>query len=404
MYITALDLGSSKIKILVAEIGKGELRLVDVFEFPSAGIRKGEVCDVQDAVKNLSKIFEEIRKINKKALKNIFVNLGGKNVKLQNSRGIIAVSHADNEIYQDDMERVIKASQAINISANRKILHTIIQEYVVDGVEEIKNPIGMSGTRLEVNSVVIDAFNPVVSDLNKCVEIAGGKISDIIYSPVAASTSVLNKTHKELGSILIDIGFGTTGMAVFEEDKLISAKVFPLGSSNITNDLAIALKASIETAENIKVSYGHAFSREVSAKDKIDLSEIDENLKTIVSKKYISEIIEVRLAEIFELIHNELKLLGKTQLPAGAILCGGGAKIEGIMELAKHELKLPIHMANFDLSLFDSANEDIISKAEDLGFALSLGLLNYGCGQFMEKNPKWEKTGFVSKIFRSLMP
>ncbi len=365
MYITALDLGSSKIKVLVAEIGKGELQLVDVLTFPSSGIRKGEVADVPEASQNLSKIFDEVRKINKNAVKNIFVNLGGKNVKLQNSRGIIAVSHADNEIYQDDIDRVIKASQAINISANRKILHTIIQEYIVDGVEEIKNPIGMSGTRLEVNSLIIDAFNPTISDLTKSIEIANGKVAEIIYSPLAASSAVLNKTHKELGAVLIDIGFSTTSMAVFEEDKLISAKVFPLGSSNITNDLAIALKCSIEAAENIKVSYGYAFSREVSAKDKIDLSDLDSNLKAIVSKKFISEIIEVRLAEIFELVHNEMKLLGKTQLPAGVILCGGGAKLGGIVELAKHELKLPIHMASFDLSLFNTANQDVISKVED---------------------------------------
>lgn len=404
MYITALDLGSSKIKVLVAEIGKGELKLIDAMAFPSVGIRKGEVCDVQDVVKNLSKIFEEIRKINKSAVKNIFVNLGGKNVKFQNSRGIIAVSHADNEIYQDDVDRVIKASQAINISANRKILHTIIQEFVVDGVDQIKNPIGMSGTRLEVSSLIIDAFNPVLNDLNKSIDIAGGEITEVVYSPIADSASVLNKTYKELGSVLIDIGFGTTSMAVFEEDNLIAAKVFPLGSSNITNDLAIALKASIDTAEKIKTTHGHAFSREVSAKEKIDLSELDENLKAIVSKKYISEIIEVRLAEIFELIHNELKSIGKTQLPAGVILCGGGSKLDGVMELAKHELKLPVHMGNYDLSLFNNESEDIISKVDDMEFSLVLGLLNYGCGQYMEKNPRWEKNGFISKIFRSLMP
>lgn len=404
MYLTALDIGSSKIKVLIAEINNNELRLVDVLTFPSAGVRKGEISDVQDAIQGLSRAFDEIRKINKNALKNIFVNLGGKNVKIQNSRGIIAVSHADNEIYQDDVDRVIKASQAINISANRKILHTIIQEYVVDGVNQIKNPLGMSGTRLEVNSLIVDAFNPTITDLTRSIEIAGGKISDVVYGPIAVSNSILNKTHKELGSVLVDIGSNTTSMAVFEEDKLVGAKIFPIGSSNITNDLAIALKSSIETAEKIKKTYGHAFSREVSAKDKINLNELDENLKAVVSKKFISEIIEVRLEEIFELIHDELKALGKTQLPAGVILCGGGAKIDGIVELARHELKLPIHMANCESGLFDSVNQDIASKTEDLEFALVLGLLGYASAQLMENDSKMEKNNIFSRIIRNLMP
>ena len=402
MFITALDLGSSQIKVLVAEISKNnKLRLVDVFVFPSAGIRKGEIADIQEATQVLSNVFSEVRKINKSALKNIFVNLGGKNVKIQNSRGIVAVSRADNEIYSDDAERAIKASQAINISANRKIIHTIIQEFIVDGVDQIKNPVGMSGARLEVNSLIIDAFAPTYNDLCKSVEIAGGKIADVVYSPLASPYAVLSKNHKELGVVLIDIGFSTTSMSVFEEDKLIGAKVFPIGSSNITNDLAIALKSSIDTAERLKISYGSAFSRDVSAKEKIDLHEVDESLKSIVSKKYIAEIIEVRLAEIFELIHNELKLLGKNQLPSGAVLCGGGVKIDGIVDLAKHELKLPVHMANCEFDLFDSASQDVASKIEDLEFALPLGLLVYGCTRHMRPSAP---LSWPAKILKYFMP
>lgn len=404
MYLTAIDIGSCQTKALVAEVGKrNKLHLLDVFVFPSSGIRKGEIIDAQELTHTLSDLFSEIRKTNKSALKNIFVNLGGKNIKIQNSRGIVAVSHADNEIYPDDVERAIKASQAINLSSNRKILHTIIQEFIVDGVDQIRNPVGMSGSRLEVNSLVIDAFGPNMADVNKSVEIAGGKISDIVYNPIASAYSVLNKTQKELGSVLIDIGFGSTSMAVFEEDKLIAAKIFPIGSSNITNDLAIALKSSIEAAERIKVAYGHSFSKDVSAKDKIDLANIDENLKTIVSKKYIAEIIEVRLAEILELVHNELKSIGKTQLPAGAVLCGGGSKLDGIIGLARHELKLPAHFVNCELSVFDSANQDVVSRLEDPEFALVLGLLIYGLGENRIHGQIGERNIF-SKIFRSFLP
>ncbi|MDI6717905.1 MAG: cell division protein FtsA [Patescibacteria group bacterium] len=409
MYITAIDLGSSQIKILVAELNKeNQLSLVDVLQLPSNGIKKGEISDLQEIIKILSHIFEEISRISKNALKNIFVNVGGKNIKLQTSKGIIAVSRADNEIYQDDIDRAIKASQAINLTANRKIVHTIIQEYVIDGIDQIQNPLGMHGARLEVNSVIVDAFTPVMNDIYKAIGSNGGDISEMVYNPLAVSNSALSKTHKELGTVAVDIGFGTTSISVFEENKLVSAKVFPIGASNITNDLAIALKCSIDVAEKIKIGHGHALSKEVSLKEKIDLRKFDPGLKSIVSKKFVSDIIEVRLAEIFELIHNELKSIGKTRLPAGVILCGGGAKMEGIADLAKQELKLPVHLAHLESDNFDSLNHDLSSKSEELEFAVACGLLSYGSSRLTEENKLsgWMsgKGVFLSRILKNLIP
>ena len=407
MFLTALDLGSSQIKILIAEAGKeNKLSLVDILKFPSAGIRKGEAVDVQETSQALSKAFNEIKKTDKSVLKNIFVNISGKNINIQSSRGIVAVSRADNEIYQDDIDRAIKASQAVNLSSNRKIIHTIIQEYIVDGMEQIQSPLGMSGTRLEVNSLIVDAFSPVINDLVRSVEMSGGRASEIAYNPLAASGSVLTKTHKELGVVLVDIGFGTTSIAVFEENKLIGAKVFPIGASNITNDLAIALKSSIQTAEKIKIEYGHALAKEISVKEKVDLSEVDKNLKSIVSRKFISEIVEVRLAEIFELVHNELKSLGKTQLPSGVVLCGGGSKTSGIVDLAKQELRLPAHKAHSEIDIFDATSKDLSVRLEDPELAVALGLLQYGSSQYLEGSGGWlaDRKDIFSKIFKNLMP
>ncbi len=411
MYLTSLDIGSSKIKALVAEVSDdNKLSLVDVFKFPSLGVRRGEVVDYQATSNSLAQVFSELKRIHKNVLKNIFVNISGKNIKIQNSRGIVAVSRADSEIYQDDIERALKASQAVNLPPNRKIIHTVLQKYIIDGNEQTQSPLGMNGTRLEIDSLVVDAFTPVINDLIKSIQIAGGEIDEsrLIYSPLASSQSALNKTHKELGVVLIDIGFGTTSMAVFEEDELIDVKVFPIGASNITNDLAIALKSSIETSEKIKLSLGHAWARDVSLKEKIDLSEVDKNLKGIISRRYIAEIVESRLAEIFELVHNELKSMAKTQLPAGAILCGGGAKIEGIIDLAKHELKLPVHLANCELDIFDSASKEYVSKLEDLEFMVASGLLFYGAQEMGigESGKGWlsNKKGLISKVFRNLLP
>ncbi|MBN2197995.1 cell division protein FtsA [Candidatus Wolfebacteria bacterium] len=419
MHIAALDLGTSQIKVLVVEIQKsGKLLLSGIFSIPSAGLRKGEIINLEEVVQPLKTAIDGIKKINKSAAKNIFINVGGSNVRTQNSRGIVAVSRADSEIYSEDVERVIKASQAINLGPNREIIHTITKEFVVDGIGEIYEPLGMAGNRLEVNSLIIDAFKPVINNLIKAIEISGGRVGGLIYAPLASSRAVLSKSQKELGVLMIDIGFGTTSMSVYEEGKLISANVFPIGSGNITNDLAIGLKCSIETAEKIKISFGSAMAKEVSSKEKIELNQIDESLNSVINKRFISEIIEVRVAEIFELINNELKLIGKLgQLPAGAVLTGGGAKMINILDLARKELKLPVQLGipelngieisrSIEKEISDEAENKPFSYIDGLEFSGATGLLIWN----MEKNLKengWSSNSsknFISKILKHFLP
>jgi len=377
MFITALDLGSSQIKAIVAETQRdGRLLVLDIFKTPSSGIRKGEVVSIEDAAHSLSPIFSEIKHLNKNALRNIFVNINGANLKIQSSHGIVAISHGDNEIYQEDIDRVIKASQAVNLSPNRVIIHTLTKEFIVDGIVDIRDPLGMTGARLEVESLIIDAFSHSVKSLTKCVERAGGESAGLIYNPLAAGASVLSRSQKELGVVLIDIGFGTTGMAVFEEGKLLNSAVFPVGAGNITNDLAIALKCSIKTAEAVKINFGCAFAKEISVKEKVDLSEFEESLHPAFSRKYLAEIIEARLAEIFEFVNNELKSIGKAgRLPAGVVLTGGGAKMPGIVELAKKELKLPSRLGISEIENLEFKNIDFAERIDDSEFAVALGLL-----------------------------
>lgn len=407
MYITALDLGTSQIRALVAETQKnGKLSLLSVLKIPSTGLRKGEIVSLDETVHSLNRVINEIKQINKSAAKNIFINIGGGNIKFQNSRGIVAVSRADNEIYPDDVNRVINASQSINLGPNRMILHTITREFVVDGIAEISDPLGMTGSRLEVNSLIIDAFKPAVNNLIKAVEAAGGKIGGLIYGPLASSRSVLTKAQKELGAAVIDIGFGTTSMAIYEEGKLIQAAVFSVGASNITNDLAIGLKCSVKTAETIKLSFGSALSKEISNKEKIDLHQIDESLKSMVSRRFVSEIIEVRLAEIFELVNNELKLVGKSgKLPAGAAITGAGAKIPDIVELAKQELKLPAQIGIPELSDVEFVSGEFKAQMEDVEFGVCDGLLFLAIDQSL-KDQNWSmaKNGLISKILKHFLP
>jgi cell division protein FtsA len=336
------------------------------------------------------------------------VNVGGANVETQNSKGIVAVSRADSEIFSEDIDRVVKASQAVNIGLNRMILHTLTREFLVDGIGDISDPLGMTGNRLEVNSIIIDAFRPAVLNVMKSVDEAGGKIGGIFYSPLASARAVLTKAQKELGVLAVDLGFGTTSMCVYEEGRLETAKVFPVGSGNITNDLAIGLKCPVETAETIKISFGSAVSKGVSGKEKINLGEISEGEDSFISRRFISEIIEIRLAEIFEFVDNELKLIGKSgRLPAGLVITGGGAKMPEILELAKKELKIPVQIGIPDLSNFNVSSGESSLNLEDPEFSTGMGMLFWE-GDQLAKDSDWApvqmKSGGFSKILKHFLP
>lgn len=380
--ILALDVGSNTIKGLIAERGEGsshgKIVLLSVINRPSRGIRRGVITDMDGAVAEINSVLQIAREISRNAVKNIFLNIGGADVKSQISKGIVAVSRASGEIHRDDIERVLEASQAVNLPSNRMIIHTINREFIVDGVS-VENPLGMAGARLEVVSYLIDAFKPNVKNLMKCVEMAGGGISALIFNPLASALSVLSKNQKELGVVVVDIGFGTTGMAVYEEGKLLHTKVLPVGAGHITNDLAIALKIPVDIAEKIKISHGYAVSRDVPAKETVDLKKIDSNLRNAPSRRYISQVVESRLSEICSLVDDELDSIDRSgKLPGGVVITGGGAKLPGIAELFKSELKLSSKIGLPHPSLFEAATAETQEFLDSPEYAGALGLAMWG--------------------------
>lgn len=379
-YITGLDIGASSIKALVGKVNdNGQVSVLKVFKFPSSGMRKGVVDDFSEMTKSISQIFGAIKNFSRQALKNIYVNIESCDIHTQFSRGIVAVSRADFEIRKDDIDRAVQASQSVKLLSNRTVLHAIVKEYIVDGISDIRDPLGMIGNRLEVDSLIIDVFDPAIKNLTKCVEVAGGNVGGLIFSPLASARSVLSKNQKDLGVVLVDIGFSTTGICVYEENKLIHAAVLPVGSGNVTNDLAIVLKTSIVAAEAIKLSFGTALAKEVSSKEIIDLRKIDSSAKNTTTKKRVAEIVETRLAEIFEFVNNELKSIGKAgQLPGGVMLVGGGSKIAGIVDLAKQELKLPAQIGIPETSSLEIGSGELNLQVEDPEFACSAGLMLWG--------------------------
>ena len=280
------------------------------------------------------------------------------------------------------------------------MLHNITREFFVDGIGGIQDPLGMTGTRLEVNSLVIGAFSPLVHDLIKCLERNGVSVSGLIFGPLAASEAVLSKQQKDLGVLMVDIGAGISGLAIYEENKILKTISLPIGAGNITNDIAIGLRISIAAAEKVKLTYGFAFAKETSRREVFNLQEIDSSMKGEISKRFLSEIIEARLAEIFEIINNEIKNLGhKIDFPAGVVITGGGAKLPGIVDLARQELRLPVQiglpeLANFDVK--DSVSTDLISDPE---FATAVGLTVYGLNQ-----EGFSRLSVFKRFLQSLIP
>ncbi len=397
-FITGLDVGTSSIKLVVAERRAHRPALLHVHKEMCGGMRKGAITEISEVSQAVNRALTEAKKISKAATKRIYVSIGTPLVKMQSSRGIVAVSRADAEIYQDDIDRAKRASEAVNLPQNRMILHTIVKEFMVDGVGDIADPLGLSGSRLEVQSLIIDAFAPHIKTLIHAVELAGGDIGSLIFSPLAAAKAALSKRQRDLGAAIIDIGFGTTGVAVFEENKLVTTAKFPVGAGNISNDLAVGLKIGVDAAEAVKLHYGYAFAKDVNQKEQVELKKFSPEARSTVSRRFIAEIIESRLEEIFDLVNNELKLVQKFgELPGGVVLVGGGAKLPGLTDLVKQEMRLATQVGSAISSEWEADGGAFKEYLEDPEFVGAFGLVLEGMnieGWSMERHgPKIDIKG-----------
>ena len=370
-----MDVGTSMVHTIVAEFpSEGTPRVLGIGIAPAAGIRRGVAIDLLEATNSIRASLEEALTEAKISPRAAYVAIGGPHLSISASRGVVAVSRADGEISEEDIQRVVHAAETfIPKNPNREIVHIVPREFRVDNEGGIKDPVGMNGVRLEVDALIVDVSVSSVKNLTKCVMGAGSSIRECVFSPLAAAEAVLTKRQKELGALLVDIGGGTTNFAVFEEGRLAHAGGFPYGASHITNDIAIVLRTAVDVAEMIKLKYGHALPDEIGKKEMIKMSEFSSDDETIVPRREIAEIIEARFTDIFELIKKELKKINRTQLlPAGVILIGGGARIPGVVELAKRELRLPAALG--DLQVF----ADEIHERDRQTLATAAGLVLWG--------------------------
>jgi cell division protein FtsA len=343
--VTGLDIGTYSIKALVAQRkGKG-WEVLSYAEVPSFGLRKGAVVNIDETSKNVQMIMSGIEKDCNRRVSSVFVNIGGNHLYVTPSDGIISVSRADQRISKEDVDRVLQATRAINIPSNEEVLDVFPREYVIDDQKGIKQPEDLTGIRLEAKVLLLCVFSPYFVNLTQSVLNAKLQINDVIPSPLAAASAVLTPQQKELGVALIDIGAATTSLAVFEEGELMHLAVFPIGSSNITNDIAIGLKTDVAIAESIKKQHGTCLFAKTE-KDKKDQSKkkievFDKSSSINFTKRNLVDIIEPRVSEILDLVQKELKKINRQELlPGGIVLTGGGAKIPKIKELTKETLKL----------------------------------------------------------------
>ncbi len=383
--IVGLDIGSGTIRTVIAVPGKERelLRIVGVGAVPSSGVRRGSVVDMDAAVRALLESISRAEGMSGIRVDHVVVALGGHEVFFRQTTGVVAVGKADGEVLEDDVNRVLEqARQSAPLSPNQEILHIIPKQYRLDDEKNIKDPLGMNGVRLEVSALLVGDASQHTKNIARALEQAGVGIGQTVVAPLAASEAVLGPRERELGVALIDIGANTTSLAVFEEGDLLHVKILPIGAGHVTNDIAIGLRTSIDVAEEVKIRYGSALPGDIDRHEDIDLAAVSTKEEGEVSRRHIAEIIEARLEELFHFVDEELKSVGRSGLlPAGIVLTGGGAKMPGIVELAKETLRLPAQVG------YPKPLGGVLDRVDDPEFATAIGLLLWA-----ESNVEHEST------------
>jgi cell division protein FtsA len=390
--VSGIDVGTSKITTLIATVPEeGDARVIGVSSVASRGLRKGQVVNIEEATVAISGALEAAERMAGTQVGRAFLSVGGAHIASQNSHGVVAVSEPDKEISESDVKRVIEAAKAVSLPSSREILHVLPRGYVVDSQEGVVDPIGMTGVRLEVDTHLVTGGATAIRNLRKCVEELGVEVEGMAFGGLASAIATITDTEKELGVVLIDIGGGTTDVAIFVEGALSYSSVIPIGAINITKDLAAGLRVSLESAEKIKLLLGRAprvpavpdeelpvgsvKTAKGEKSDELDVSGLGlpEELRMLSRKTLVEGIIKPRLNEIFTMVGLEIKRSGFGGMtPSGVVLTGGGAQTVGAVESARRNLAMPVHIG--EPKKITGLIDEIMTPA----YAASVGLILFG--------------------------
>lgn len=342
--IVGLDIGTSKVVALVAEVdADGQIEIIGMGSHPSRGMKKGVVVNIESTVQSVQRAIEEAELMAGCQIDSVYVGIAGSHVRSLNSHGIVAIK--DGEVIEADLERVLDAAQAVAIPADQKILHILPQEYVIDNQEGIREPLGMSGVRLEAKVHLVTCAVNAAQNIEKCIKRCGLSVDEVILEQVASSYSVLTDDERELGVCMVDIGGGTSDIAIFTEGSIRYTGVIPIAGDQVTNDIAMALRTPTQYAEEIKIKYACALTQLASADETIKVPSVGDRPPRDLSRQSLAEVVEPRYDELFTLVQAELRRSGFEDLiPAGIVLTGGTSKMEGVVELAEEIFHMPVRI------------------------------------------------------------
>jgi len=391
--IVGLDIGTSKIVVIAAEVtSDGTFEIIGMGSHPSSGLKKGVVANIETTVNAIQRALEEVELMANCKIHDVYTGVAGNHIKSFNSHGMVAIK--DREVSELDVERVMETAKAVNIPANQQVLHILNQEFIIDGQEDVREPIGMNGIRLEVKVHIVTGSIPAVQNIMKCVRRCGLEVGDVVLQPLASSMAVLSEDEKDLGVCLVDIGGGTTDIAVFNQGAIRHTAVIPIAGDQVTNDIAMALRTPTKDAEDIKCRYGCALKGMADSREMIEVLGVGERGTRQLSRQTLAEVIEPRVEELYLLVQKELRRSGFEELlSSGIVITGGSSSLLGMVELGEEIFHMPVRLG---LPLYRGSLAEVVRTPR---FSTGVGLIIAG----IEQNRHHQKARLQGNSFKLIL-
>jgi len=394
--IVALDIGTSKIAAIVAELRpEGGYEVIGMGSSPSRGLKKGVVVNIESTVNSIQRALEEAELMADCKIREVWTGIAGSHIRSFNSHGMVAIK--DLEVAQSDVDRVVETARAIPIPTDQQILHVLNQEFVIDGQEDVREPVAMSGVRLEVKVHIVTGAVSAAQNIMKCVRRCGLEVNDLILQPLASSMAVLSEDEKDLGVCLLDIGGGTSDLAIFTQGAIRHTAVIPIAGDQITNDIAMALRTPTKDAEEIKRQYGCALRALADAKDMIEVPGVGDRPSRQLSRQTLAEVIEPRVEELYSLVQAELRRSGFEELlSSGVVITGGSGAMEGMVELGEEVFHMPVRLG---LPSYSDGLSEVIRNPR---YSTGVGLLMSGVSQHERQKIEKLQNGSFKHVFERM--